>query len=80
LKAYHERLEKWLLWIGSTQAQAHNNDSTTPATNTNKVHQTKERQTTLQSNNGGKYKPEASWEFCLSAKKHGKQWQRKESQ
>jgi TolA-binding protein len=48
LKASHERMEKHLLWIGSSQAHARGNDTTSPAANANKVPQTNKREGTTQ--------------------------------
>jgi hypothetical protein len=50
LKASHKRMEKALLQIGSSQAQAHNNDMTRPTTNENQVPLSNKRQTSTQSN------------------------------
>jgi hypothetical protein len=48
LKASHQRMEKHLLQIGSSQVQARSNNPTSPTTNANKVPQTNKRQTTTQ--------------------------------
>jgi TolA-binding protein len=48
LKAGHQRMEKHLLRIGSSQAQARSNDITSPATNANRVPQTNKRDTSTQ--------------------------------
>jgi hypothetical protein len=53
LKASHQRMEKHILRIGSSQAQARSNETTSPATNANKVPQTNKRQTTTQPKTGG---------------------------
>jgi hypothetical protein len=53
LKASHQRMAKLLLRIESSQAQAHSNDTTSPATNANKVSQTNKRQTTTQAETSG---------------------------
>jgi hypothetical protein len=48
LKASHERMEKHILRIESSQAQARSDETTSPATNANKVPKTNKRETTTQ--------------------------------
>jgi regulator of replication initiation timing len=53
LQVSHQRIEEHPLQIGTSQAQARNNDTTSTATNANKVSQTNKRKALTQPNTSG---------------------------